>query len=184
MDIAKESQQKMQAVVDHFHQELRTLRSNRANPAIIEGVVVEVYGTSMRLKEVAAINSPEPRQLLVSPFDPSTLHAIVKGLEKSNLNLPLLVEEGKMIRIKIPPMDANIRTTIVKQGKKKAEDAKIAIREIRRKSKEMASRDKTSGILAEDSVKKLEKVIQELTDLYCKEIDDLFALKEKEIMTI
>lgn len=183
MDIAQQNKEKMQSTVDHFKQELKSLRSNRANPAILDSVQIEVYGSSMRLKELASVTAPEPRQLLITPFDPSTTNAIAKGIEKANLNIQPIAE-GHVIRINIPPMDEAMRREIVKQGKKKAEDAKIAIREIRRKNNDLAKKKKAEGEIAEDILKKLEKQIQEQTDKFCKEIDDLFAAKEKEIMTV
>ncbi len=174
---------KMQATLEHFKQELKNLRTNRANPGVVEGVSIEVYGSHMRVKELANITTPEARQILITPFDPQTAAAIAKGIEKANLNLqPVL--EGHAIRINVPPMDQSMRQTIVKQGKEKAENAKIAIRDIRRKSNDSIKQKKSSGDLTEDMVKKLEKVIQELTDKFCKQIDDLFSAKEKEIMAV
>ena len=150
---------------------------------MVEGVSVEVYGTHMRIKELANISAPEARQIVITPFDPQTAAAIAKGIEKANLNLqPVL--ESNMIRINVPPMDEAVRVDIVKQGKKKAEDAKIAIREIRRKSNDTIRKQKADGILTEDSLKKLEKAIQDATDKFCKTIDDLFTAKEKEIMAV
>lgn len=183
MDIGQQTKEKMQATVDHFKQDLKSLRSNRANPAILDSVVVDAYGSPMRLKELANVTAPEPRQLLISPFDPSTTNSIAKGIEKANLNLHPIAE-GNVIRINVPPMDESMRREIVKQGKKKAEDAKIAIREIRRKNNELAKKAKADGLIAEDVLKKLEKQIQEQTDKCCKEIDDLFTAKEKEILTV
>lgn len=183
MSVPDQTKTKMQATVDHFKQELKGLRSNRANPAILEGVIVEVYGSGMRIKELANISVPESRQLLISPFDPQTAAAIAKGIEKANINLQPIVE-GQSIRIMIPPMDESMRKEIVKQGKKKAEDSKITIREIRRKANEQVRKEKADGLIAEDMMKKAEKTIQELTDKFCKEIDDLFTQKEKEILTV
>lgn len=183
MSVAEQTKGKMQAALEHFKGELKSLRSNRANPAMLDSVFVEVYGTQMRLKELANITVPEPRQLLISPFDPQTVHAIVKGIEKANLNLQPQVE-GQVIRINVPPMDESMRKQIVKQGKEKAEDSKIAVRDIRRKSNEIARKQKADGIITEDVMKKEEKSIQELTDKYCKDIDDLLNAKEKEIMTV
>ncbi|MBP7074490.1 MAG: ribosome recycling factor [Rhabdochlamydiaceae bacterium] len=181
--IEDEVKTKMQATLEHFKQELKNLRTNRANPGVVEGVSIEVYGSHMRVKELANITTPEARQILITPFDPQTAAAIAKGIEKANLNLqPVL--EGHAIRINVPPMDQSMRQTIVKQGKEKAENAKIAIRDIRRKSNDTIKQKKTSGDLTEDMVKKLEKAIQELTDKFCKQIDDLFSAKEKEIMAV
>ncbi|HSX12049.1 MAG TPA: ribosome recycling factor [Rhabdochlamydiaceae bacterium] len=183
MNLTDDTKSKMEHSLEHFKGELKKLRSGRANPSILDGVVVEVYGTQMRLKELANISSPEPRQILVNPFDPQTAPAIRKGIENANLNLqPIL--EGSHVRINVPPMDESMRKEIAKQGKKKAEEAKVVIREIRRKANELARKQKADGISTEDQMKKDEKTIQELTDKYCKEIDDLFLKKEKEIMTV
>lgn len=183
MSVTDQTKAKMVATVDHFKQELKNLRSNRANPGMLEGVTVEVYGSHMRIKELANITTPESRQLLVSPFDPQTAAAIAKGIERANLNLQPVVE-GHVIRINVPPMDESMRKEIVKQAKKKAEDGKIVIREIRRKGNEQVKKQKADGEITEDIMKKSEKIIQELTDQYCKEIDTLFTSKEKEILTV
>jgi len=183
MSVADQTKSKMQATVEHFKTELKNLRSNRANPGMVEGVMVDAYGSHMRLKEMATISTPEARQILITPFDPQTADAIVKGIDKANLNLRA-TRDGGVIRINVPPMDNSMRQEIVKQGKKKAEDAKIALRDIRRKGNEEIRKMKADGKATEDEVKKTEKTIQELTDQSCKQIDDLFAAKEKEIMTV
>jgi len=183
MSVTEQTKSKMQAALDHFKGELKNLRTNRASPSMVEGVSVEVYGTHMRIKELANITSPESRQILITPFDPQTAAAISKGIEKANLNLqPIL--EGHIVRIHVPPMDESLRKEIVKQGKKKAEDAKIVMREIRRKNNELIRKMKADGDVTEDVMKKDEKIIQELTDKFCKDIDDLFSAREKEIMTV
>jgi ribosome recycling factor len=183
MSFEKEVEAKMQATLDHFKQELKNLRSNRANPGMVEGVTVEVYGTHMKIKELANITAPEARQILISPFDPQTTAAVAKGIEKANLNLQPVME-GHQIRINVPPMDLAMRQEIVKQGKKKAEDAKIAFREIRRKGNEQIRKKKADSEITEDILKKIEKAIQDLTDRFCKSVDDLFAAKEKEILAV
>lgn len=178
-----QAKEKMQGAIDHFKTELKMLRTNRANPAMVDGVLVEAYGSTMRLKELANVTVPESRQILISPFDPQTAMLIAKGIEKANLNLQPVVESGA-IRITVPPMDEAMRKQIVKQGKQKAEEAKITLREIRRKYNELARKNKTDGLCTEDVMNKEEKVIQELTDKGCKEVDSLFSAKEKEIMTV
>lgn len=183
MNQTTQTKTKMQEVIDHFKKELSNLRTGRANPGVLDSVPIEVYGTQMRIKELASVTTPEARQILVTPFDPQTAMAIAKSIEKANLNLHPIVD-GHSIRINVPPLDENMRKEIVKQGKKKAEDAKIAIREIRRKGNDTVRKQKADGDLPEDLMKKAEKEIQDLTDKNCKEIDDLFAKKEKEIMTI
>jgi len=183
MGVVEETKSKMQVAVEHFKQELRNLRSNRANPGMLDNVHVEVYGETMRLKELAHVTSPESRQLLVTPFDPQTAAAISKGIERANLNVQPILERG-VIRINIPPMDESTRKQIAKQAKEKAEAAKVVIREIRRKINEVIRKLKTDGIDTEDVMKKNEKKVQELTDQFCKEVDTLLASKEKEILAV
>ncbi len=182
-DVADQAKAKMQMTLEHYKTELKSLRSNRANPAMLDGVSVEVYGSFMSIKKLANVTTPEARQLLISPFDPQTAGAIAKAIEKANLNLQPIVE-GQSIRINVPPMDESMRKQIVKQGKQKAEEAKIVVRDIRRKHNELARKQKADGLIAEDLMKKEEKGIQEFTDKFCKEVDDLFTTKEKEIMTV
>lgn len=183
MSITEQTKSNMQAAVEHFKTELKNLRTNRANPGMLDGVVVEVYGAQMRLKELANVTVPESRQLLISPFDPQTAGAIAKGIERANLNLQPVVE-GQSVRIHVPPMDEAMRKQIAKQGKQKAEEAKIVIRDIRRKNNELVRKQKADGLITEDVMKKDEKTIQDFTDKFCKEIDDLFTAKEKEIMAV
>lgn len=183
MSLTEQAKTKMQATAEHFKTELRNLRSNRANPGVLDGVLVEMYGAQMRLKELATVSVPEPRQLLVVPFDPKTAGAIAKGIERANLNLQPIVE-GHAVRINVPPMDEAMRKQIAKQAKQKAEETKVTIREIRRKNNDLVRKQKADGIITEDVMKKDEKTIQELTDKFCKEIDDLYTAKEKEIMTV
>ena len=180
---AEQAKTKMQAAIEHFKQELKSLRTGRANPSVLDHVTVEVYGSMMRLKELANITAPEARMLLVTPFDPQTAGAISKGIEKANLNLqPIL--DGHIVRISVPPMDESARKEMVKQGRKKAEESKVGLREIRRKQNELVRKEKADGELTEDLMKKFEKNIQDYTDQYCKEIDALMNTKEKEIMTV
>jgi ribosome recycling factor len=183
MDLIEQTKKKMQAALDHLKGDLRALRTNRANAAMVDGVSVEVYGTRMRLKEMASISVPEARQLIITPFDMSNLHSIARAIEAANLNIQPIVD-GNVVRIKIPEMDASTRQEIVKQAKKKAEEAKIAIRNIRREGNDIAKKQKTESVITEDMFKKLEKSIQELTDKFCKMADEATSEKEKEILTI
>ncbi|MBM3198215.1 MAG: ribosome recycling factor [Chlamydiae bacterium] len=183
MGAAEQTKIKMVTAIDHLKQELKNLRTGRANPGILDQVQVEVYGAPMRLKEVANITAPEARMLLVTPFDPQTAGAICKSIEKANLNLqPIL--DGHIVRVPIPPMDEATRKEMVKIGKKKVEETKVVIREIRRKQNEFVRKQKADGEIAEDVMKKLEKQIQDYTDQFCKETDALITAKEKEIMTV
>lgn len=173
----------MKATIEHFHNELRAIRAGRASSAMVEGVSVEAYGSMMRLKELGTISSPEPRQLLVTPFDASMAGAISKAIEKANLGVRTSVE-GKSVRIVFPELNEQRRKELVSQAHKKKEDGKIAVRNCRRDANEMLKKQKTDGLVPEDDFKRLEKQIQDLTDKSCKEVDDLTISKEKEIMEV
>lgn len=173
----------MQASIDHLKVDLKALRTGRANSAILDKVTCEVYGSVSRLKEVASISVPEARQIVVTPFDTGTIHSVKKGIEAANLGVNPIVD-GKVIRINIPSMDETARKNIVKQCKDLAEKSKIVMRDIRRKFNDLIRKEKAEGIIPEDMMKKQEKIIQDLTDRFCKEIDTLVAEKEKEVMTI
>lgn len=181
--VEKQVKDAMQASLEHLKQELKTLRTGRANSAVLDKVMVEIYGSSTPLKAVANITVPEARQIVVTPFDPSTCHAIAKGIEAANLGIHPMVD-GKIIRLNVPPMDESIRKQIAKQCKELGEKSKISLREVRRKYNDLIRKQKADGDLPEDLMKKLEKTIQELTDKFCKDVDTACADKEKEIMTV
>lgn len=183
MSIEKEVKNDMNDSIEHFKSELKNLRSSRANPAILDSVKVEVYGAPMRLRDVANVTAPESRQLLITPFDSNNVNAIAKAIDAANLNLQPIAD-GNVVRIQIPPMDESIRKDTVKICKRKTEEAKISVREVRRKFNDRARKEKQEGILAEDQLKSLEKKIQEYTDQHCKIIDELASAKEKEIFEI
>jgi len=174
---------KMAAAIEHLKTELKSIRTGRANPAMLDGVSVEVYGSQMRVKDLASITAPEPRMLLVVPFDQSTTASIGKAIERANIGLIPIVD-GNMVRIKISPMDDSMRKDMVKLCQKRCEEAKISIRNIRRECNDAVRELKNHGKIAEDVLKTMEKKIQEQTDKHCKEADDLAEKKKKEISTI
>lgn len=178
-DIIKQTKSKMEEALNHLKDELRNIRTGRANPGMLDSVLVEVYGTPMRIRDVATVTAPESRQLLITPFDPHNVHAISKAIERANLNVAPMVD-GHVVRIKIPPMDDTVRKEMAKLCGRRKEDAKISIRNIRRDANELAKK----GNFPEDQVKKMEKEIQDLTDKYCKSADDAAHEKEKEVLTI
>jgi ribosome recycling factor len=183
MDILKDTENKMVSAIEHLKVELRAIRTGRANPAMLDKVFVDVYGSKMPLKDLGTVNSPEPRQLVISPYDRSNLNAIVKGIEVANLNVRAIVD-GHVVRVMVPEMDESVRKEMVKIAKKKAEESKVAIRNVRRDGNELLKKQKADGIVSEDQLKKGEKKIQELTDKYCKQVDEITSQKEKEILTI
>ncbi|MEI8124276.1 MAG: ribosome recycling factor [Parachlamydiaceae bacterium] len=183
MSVTDQTKAKMIAALEHLKNELKSIRTGRANPSMLDGVTVDIYGTSMRLKELASVNAPEARMLLITPFDSKNLGLISKGIEKANIGIMPIID-GNLIRIKIPQMDENMRKEMAKLCHKKREEAKVSIRNIRRDSNEAARKMKTNGDIAEDIMKKLEKEIQDLTDKSCREADEISEKKEKEVSTI
>ncbi|MGM0439982.1 MAG: ribosome recycling factor [Chlamydiota bacterium] len=181
--VIENASKKMDSAIEHLKHELNGIRTGRANPSMLDNVMVEVYGTSMRVRDVATISSPEPRQLLITPFDPSSASSIGTSLEKENMGFQIVVD-ANAVRIIVPPMDENLRKEMVKQCKKKCEEAKISIRNIRRECNDYARKMKADGDLTEDDEKRLEKKIQELTDQYCKQIDELGQEKEAQVMEV
>lgn len=179
MDIIAETKKKMSAALEHLKHEFKNIRAGRASPALIESLMIDVYGAAMPIKQLATITAPEPRQLLVSPFDGANAQSISKGIEKANLGLTVILE-GKSMRVVFPDLDANRRKELINQCNKRKEECKIALRNVRRDQNEELKKQK----LPEDDVKRFEKQIQELTDKSCKEAEDLTHVKEKEISTV
>src|ERR1700722_18285702 len=181
MSVVDQTKEKMKTAIEHLKDELKKIRTGHANPAMLDTVSVEVYGSQMRLRDVASITTPEPRQLLITPYDAKNSAAIGKSIEKANLGFMPIVE-ANVVRINIPPMDESVRKEMVKICNKKREEAKVSIRNVRQDGNKLARAQKSSGDIGEDIMKKLEKDIQELTDKFCKEVDELTAKKEKEVM--
>jgi len=184
MNIVDNAKTKMSAAVDHLRQELKTLRTGRANTSMLDHVMVEMYGSPMRLSSVASITVSEPRMLLVTPFDVTQTATLAKAIQRADLGGLTVIAEGNLIRIMVAQMDASVRKTMAKSCSKFSEDAKVSIRNIRRDANDTVRKQKSDGLIPEDSAKKQEKNIQELTDKFCKVCDEVCAEKEKEILTI
>lgn len=183
MNITDYTKEKMVAALEHLKEELKSIRTGRANPAMLDHVMVEIYGSQMRIKDVASITVPEARQLLITPFDTNNKGTISKSIEKANIGFQPIVD-GNVVRIRIPQMDEALRKEMIKLCHKRVEEAKVSIRNIRRDSNEIIRKQKSSNEITEDLMKKMEKTIQELTDKHCKESDELGEKKEKEISVI
>lgn len=181
--ILDETKQKMEAAMEQLHKELASVRTGRANPALFEQVAVEVYGSTMRIKDLAQISTPEPRAIVITPFDPQTASAIEKGIEKANLNLRASVD-GALVRIQVPPMDGTTREAMCKLAKKLTEESKVRIRQIRKDANTRIKNEKADKTLAEDQSHRLEKQVQELTDSYCASCDAAGSAKEAEVQEI
>jgi len=183
MAVLDDTKDKMSQALDHLKEELQNIRTGRANPGLVVGLQVDVYGTQMRMQDIASVAAPEPRQLLITPYDGSNAAAIGKSVEKANLGFQCVVD-GNAVRITVPPMDEALRNDMVKLCHRKKEECKISIRNVRRDSNELVRKQKADGDISEDIMKKDEKEIQDLTDKFCKESDELATKKEEEITTI
>ena len=183
MTVLDDTMKNMEAAIDHLKAELKGIRSGRANPGLVENVQMEVYGTQMRILDMASISVPESRQILITPYDANNAHAIAKGIDAANLSLRATVD-GSVVRVQVPEMDQAVRQDMVKLAKRKCEEAKVSIRNVRRDGNEAVRKQKGAGEIPEDQMKSMEKKIQESTDKYCKMADDLTIDKEKEITTV
>jgi ribosome recycling factor len=182
-DILLESEEKMMKTEEVVQHEFNGVRTGKASPSLVENIMVEVYGSQMRIRELAGITAPEPRMLMIQPWDASTVHPIEKAIQKSNLGLNPMVDK-KFIRIVLPELSQERRLEFTKIVRKMAEDGRVAIRHVRRDGLENLKKDSKSGGVTEDQVEVAEKEIQKLTDQYIAKIDGHLAAKEKEIMTV
>ena len=181
-DILLEAEEKMvkTEVVQH---EFAGVRTGKASPGLVENILVEAYGSHMRIRELAGITTPESRVIVIQPWDASTLHPIEKAIQKSNLGLNPAVDK-KFIRIVLPELSTERRLEFSKVVKKMAEDGRIAIRHVRRDAIEHLKKESKNGGITEDQLLSAEKEVQKLTDQYIARIDSHLAHKEKEIMTV
>ena len=182
-DILLETEDKMQKTEQHVVHEFTGVRTGKASPALIEGVLVEAYGSNMRLRELATITAPEARMLMVQPFDQGNLKAIEKAIQSANLGLNPATQ-GRFIRIVLPDLSTERRQEMVKLAKRIAEEGRVAIRSERRHAIELLKKTKGTAGVSEDDIKGAEEETQKLTDQYTKKIDEHLAHKEKEIMTV
>jgi len=185
-DTAKlEAEESMEKSVAHTTQEFSSVRTGKATPSIAENIDIDVaaYGTRMKLKELAVISSPEPRLLQVSPFDPTTIDDIAKGIGDSKLGINPAVD-GKIIRLPFPELSEERRVELVKMVKQLAEEGRVRIRASRRDAIDKFKQLQKAGDVTEDGFHDLEKEIQDLTDKFVKQIDDQVTAKEADIMTV
>jgi len=181
----KKTEEKMSKALDVLRKEFTTLRTGRASLGMLDGIIVDFYGTPTPLNQVSNMAMPDARMITIQPWDPKMLGEIEKAILKSDVGLTP-GNDGKIIRLSIPPLTEERRQQIVKHAKKLAEDARIAVRNIRRDVNDdikKKSKDKDAHV-SEDEVKKLQDEIQKTTDSSIKKLDELLAHKEKEIMTV
>ena len=179
LDDAKE---KMENTVKHLETEFTRMRAGKASPQILDGINVDYYGNMTPLNQVANINTPEAKTLVIQPWDKSVIEAIEKAIMAANIGLTP-VNNGELIRINIPPLTEERRKDLVKRIKSEGENAKVSIRNSRRDVNDELKTLKKEGI-SEDEIKNAETEVQKITDAYIEKVDDLMERKEKDVMTI
>ena len=182
-DILLEAEMAMEKSVDFMVHEFAAVRTGKASPALVENVDVQAYGSTMKLKQLALITTPEPRLLVVQPFDAGTVRDIEKALNESRIGITPSVD-GKIIRLPIPELSEERRKDLVRSLGKMAEEARVRVRGNRRTALDEAKKLKASGTLTEDGMRDTEDEVQKLTDRLVKSIDDHLARKEAEIMKV
>jgi ribosome recycling factor len=179
--IYKETEQKMRGIVDFFSREIAKLRAGRASISLLEGIMVECYGSKMPINQLATITIPQPQLLVIQPWDKNVYNNILKAIQTSNIGLTP-IPDGNIIKIPIPPLSEERRKEIVKILNKMAEEAKVELRELRRKANEQLKKAKEEKQISEDDMFKGTEEVQKLTDKYIEEIEKKVKDKEKEIM--
>ncbi len=173
----------MKKSISAYAENLATIRAGRANPEILSRVTVDYYGAPTPIAQMAEIRSSDARTLVISPYDPSTLKSIERAILTSDVGVTPQ-NDGKLIRLAIPPLNEERRRELKKQVERLGEEAKVAIRNIRRDAMDKAKSEKKAGTMTEDEQKQSEKDVQTLTDKYIKEIDGVTENKVKEIMSV
>lgn len=175
---------KMTGALEHFEEELKKVRTGRSHPAMLDGIKVEAYGVPTPLNQVANITAPEPQMLQVTPFDPSNVQPIAAAIRADQSLGFNPSDDGRIIRVPIPPLTEERRKQLVKQTSDKVEETRIALRNIRQDALKDAKRKKDAKELSEDDVKRVEKEIDKLMSDHQARIEAIFSAKEKDILTI
>lgn len=176
------TKEQMDKVIKHLESELIKIRAGKASPIMLDGIYVDYYGTKSPINQIANIATPDPRSIIIQPWDKSMLEPIEKAILASNIGFTPQ-NNGEILRINIPPLSEERRKQLVKQVKNEGETAKIGIRNARRDANEELKKLKKDGV-SEDEIKEAEEKIQKITDQYIERIDSILANKEKEILTI
>lgn len=180
-EILFDTEERMEKAVDVLKKNLAGIRTGRANPGLVDSLRVDVYGSPTPIKQIASVGAPEPTQIVVRPYDPSTIKDIEKAIIAEDLGLNPQ-NDGKLIRLVIPPLSTENRRKLVSRVKELTEDAKVSIRNIRRDGNKTADQEQKDKVLTEDDRDKAKEEIQELTKKYEGEVTELAKSKEKEVM--
>lgn len=181
--VKSDAKSRMEKTLQALRRELASLRAGRAAPSLLDKIEVEYYGTMTPLNQLSNISAPEPRLLVIQPWDKSAISAIEKALQKSELGITP-TNDGDVIRINIPPLTEERRAELVRVVKKAGEEAKVSIRNIRRDANDEYKKMEKLGDLSEDEARRYQEEIQKLTDDFVKQIDEAVTSKEKDIMTV
>lgn len=182
-ELTNDADSRMKKAIEATRHDLQSIRTGRANPAILERVEVDCYGSKMPLPQVATVTAPEPRMLVISPWDKSTLPAIERGIMKADIGLNPS-SDGSIVRLLIPQLTEETRRNLIKQVHKRVEEGKVAIRNVRRDAIEHLRTDKKNGEIGEDEEKRTEGDIQKITDRHIHELDNVQKSKEEELLEV
>ncbi|MER3402012.1 MAG: ribosome recycling factor [Armatimonadota bacterium] len=182
-ELFKDAENRMKHAIDHLKQDLSGYRTGRANPAMVERIMVDYHGTPMQLQHLASITVPEPRQLLIQPWDQSAVPAIEKAIQKSDLGVNP-VSDGRSLRIHLPPLTEERRKELSKQVHRRSEEGRVAIRNIRRDLIEHLRQMQKNKLMSEDDLKRYEQQAEKLTHKYIDEVDKLQQTKDAELMEV
>ena len=177
----RKMKERMEKAVEHLKKELLGIRTGRAHPALVSDIKVDYYGASTPIKQIATVNIPEGRQIVITPFDKASLKMIEKGILASSLGVTPQID-GEIIRVSLPELTKERRVELTKLVSKYAEEAKVAIRNVRRDSNERYKKMEKDSVISEDDLKKYSKEVQDVTDEFIVKIDEVFKVKEKEIL--
>jgi ribosome recycling factor len=181
--LIEDTEEKMMGAIEALERDFNAYRTGTASPSLVDGLMVDYYGTQTRLRDIAGITTPEPRLLVIQPWDQNAIKAIEKAIQTSEIGISPQ-NDGRVIRLPIPELTEERRKDLGKQIKKRAEDAKVAVRNLRRDGNEAVKKYRKSSDITEDDQAQMLKQIQDLTNSYSKDVDDLTGKKEKDIMSI
>ncbi|NSW51514.1 MAG: ribosome recycling factor [Anaerolineae bacterium] len=182
-DLLHDAELRMKGAIEALEEGLRHIRTSRATPALVDAIEVEYYGMPTKMNQLATISIPEPRQIMIKPFDASTVDSVIKAIQKSDLGINPS-SDGKVIRLNLPPLTEERRLELVKGVHRRVEDGRVSIRNVRRDClKDMRDFEKEK-MISEDDLKKGEEKLQELTDIYVEKMGEVGLAKEFEIMEV
>jgi ribosome recycling factor len=182
-EVTTKTEERMKKCLEALRADLMSIRTGKATPALLDPVRVDAYGTPMPVAQVASVTAPQPRMLVIQPWDKKLVSAIVKAIQKADLGLNP-AEDGELIRVPIPSLTEERRHDLVKRVKKNGEEIKVGLRNIRRDANEELKKMEKDHVISEDESERLQKEIQKLTDKYVTSVEEVLVKKEKEILEV